>query len=233
MWPTILQKKICTHTSTNSDANTNFKSYLNLRAEGYYPKIVFKIITSKEIEKVIASFPSKNSAGYDEISVKTLKISAPFISSPLCYIFNKAILYGKFPSCMKYSFIIPIHKSGDKKKCGNYRPISLLTSFSKIFEKLIFKRISTHVLNYDILANEQFGFRPKLSTEVASYTLINKVLTDINNKKKVGAIFFDLEKAFDCVNHEILLYKLKFYGLTDNIFIITFISSRSLSEGVI
>jgi hypothetical protein len=165
-----IAKQICTHTTTNSDANRNFKDYLNLRGEGPYPKIAFKNITSKEIEKVIASFPSKNSTGYDEISMKTLKLSAPFISSPLCYIFNNAVLYGKFPTRMKYSIIIPIHKKGDKKNCGNYRPISLLTSFSKIFEKLIFKRISTHIHNYDILAKEQFGFRPKLSTEVASYT---------------------------------------------------------------
>jgi hypothetical protein len=181
-----ITKKICTHTTTNIDANKNFKYHLNLRVEGPYPKIVFKNITSKEIKKVIASFPSKNSTGYDEISMKTLKISAPFISSLLCYIFNKAVLYGKFPTRMKYSIIIPIHKKGDKKNCGNYRPISLLTSFSKIFEKLIFKRISTHVHNYDILVNEQFGFRPKLSTETASYTFINKVLTAINNKKKSG-----------------------------------------------
>jgi hypothetical protein len=76
----------------------------------------------------------------------------------------------------------------------------------------------THVQAYDILAHEQFGFRPKLSTESASYNLVNTVLAAINKKEKVGGIFFDLKKAFDCVNHEILLYKLEFYGITNNVY---------------
>jgi Notch-like protein len=71
--------------------------------------------------------------------MKILKISYSYISSPLCYIFNKAVLTGKFLSCMKYSVVTPIHKKGDKKNCANYRPISLLTSFSKVFEKIIFR----------------------------------------------------------------------------------------------
>jgi potassium voltage-gated channel Eag-related subfamily H protein 8 len=101
---------------------------------------------------------------------------------------------------MKYSIVTPTYKKGDKNKCANFRPISLLTSFSKVFERIIFRRLSINIHAHDILTNEQFGFRPKLSTDTASYNLINNVLTIINNKK-VGGIFFDLEKAFDCINH--------------------------------
>jgi Notch-like protein len=129
-----ITKKISTQITSNTDKNNNYKRYLNLTVKGPFPKIIFKYITTKEIEKVISSLHSKNSSGYDEISMKILKISAPYISSPLCYIFNKAVLAGKLPLHMKYSVVTPIHKKGDKKNCANYRPISLLTSFSKVFE---------------------------------------------------------------------------------------------------
>jgi Notch-like protein len=137
--------KISTQIISDVDIYKNYKYYLNLIAKGPFPKIIFKNITTKEIE-VIFSLCSKNSSGYDEISTKTLKISAPYISSPLCYIFNKAVLTGKFPSHMKYSIVTPIYKKGDKKNCSNYRPISLLTSFSKVFEKIILRRLLTHVM---------------------------------------------------------------------------------------
>ena len=99
-------------------------------------------------------------------------------------------------------------KKGDRENLANYRPISLLTSFSKVFEKVIYRRILTHVTNNNILVNEQFGFRSKLSTEKATYNLINEISEALNNKRQVGGIFFDLEKAFYCVNHNIVLPKL-------------------------
>jgi hypothetical protein len=108
-----------------------------LIVNGPFPKIIIKNITTEEIEKVISSLHSKKSYGYDEISMKILKTSAPYITSPLCYIFNKAVLAGKFPSRMKYSVVTPIHKKGDRKNFANYRPISLLTSFSIILIILI------------------------------------------------------------------------------------------------
>jgi hypothetical protein len=97
----------------------------------------------------------------------------------------------------------------------NYRPISLLTSFSKIFEKLIYTRLNKHISN-KILANEQYGFRSNTSTEKAVYQLTNKILKALDNKEWVGGIFCDLSKAFDYVNHDILLEKLKFYGISGN-----------------
>jgi hypothetical protein len=117
-----ITQKFSTQITSDIDKNNNYKHYLNLTVKGPFPKIIFKNITTKEIEKVISSLHSKNSSGYDEISMKTLKVSAPFISSPLCYIFNKAVLAGKFPLRMKYLVVTPIHKKGDKKNCANYRP---------------------------------------------------------------------------------------------------------------
>jgi hypothetical protein len=106
----------------------------------------------------------------------------------------------------------PIYKTETDFNIANFRPISLLTSFSKVFEKIIYSRLYQHVVQNQILVKEQYGFRNKLSTDKASYTLIHEILTALNNKQIVGGIFYDSRKAFNCVNHRILLTKLEQYG---------------------
>jgi hypothetical protein len=96
-----------------------------------------KPTTTSETENIIKTLKPKNSYGYDEISTKLMKISAPFISSPLNYICNEVIIKDVFPDKLKYSVIKPLYKKGNKRDVSNYRPISLLTSFSKISEKVI------------------------------------------------------------------------------------------------
>jgi hypothetical protein len=137
---------------------------------------------TKETENIIKSLKSKNSRGYDEISVKILKVSSPFITAPLNYICNRSILSGSFPTHFKYSVVKPLFKKGDKKDIKNYRPISLLTSFSKIFEKVIYTRLSKHIKNNDILFIDQYRFRSTSSTEKAMLKLLNDILLALNNK---------------------------------------------------
>lgn len=96
----------------------------------------------------------------------------------------------------------------------NYQPISSLTSFSKVFEKIIYERLLQHIEINNFLVEEQFRFRPSASTDKASYRLTEEILNALNNRTMVGGIFCDLQKAFDCVNHNILLTKLEFYGTT-------------------
>ena len=97
--------------------------------------------TPFEIKKIINSFKRKNSYGYDVISTRILKVSTPYVLAPLTYIFDKILSQGVFPYRLKYSEVKPLYKKGAKTDLSNYRPISLLTSFSKIIENIIYKRI--------------------------------------------------------------------------------------------
>jgi Notch-like protein len=123
---------------------------------------------------IIESLKSKQSCIYYEIPVKIVKLSAPFIISPLTYICNKSLSTGSFPEKLKYALIQPIYKKGDNQLITNYIPISLLTSFSKIFEKHLCTRPYNNLCTNGILAKEQFGFRSNSSTENAAYNAIMK-----------------------------------------------------------
>ena len=99
---------------------------------------------------------SDTSTGYDEISIRTLRYSLPYIISPLTHICNAILNHGLFPDRLKYATVIPIHKKGDSQKINNYRPISLLTLFSKVFEKIIYVRLYKHLTLNSILTPNQF-----------------------------------------------------------------------------
>ena len=154
------------------------------------PNINLKSTSTKEIENIIKSLKPKNSFGYDGISTKLLKISSPFISSPLTHICNKYLYSGIFPDCLKYAVVKPLFKKGDKSKISSYRPISILSSFSKVLEKVMYNQLQEHLIKNNILAKEQFGFRSDSTTNKAIYKLINETMNALNNKSIVGGIFF-------------------------------------------
>jgi hypothetical protein len=138
---------------------------------------------------------------------------------------------GVFPTRLKYALVNPIHKKGDTQLMSNYRPISILTTFSKIVEKIIYSRIIKHVHQQHILTSHQFGFRKNYSTQQAIFSLINTILEALNNQKGAVGIFCDLHKAFDSVNHQILQKKLQFYGIKGKIGALIVIFNRQISEG--
>ncbi|PNF13662.1 hypothetical protein B7P43_G16878 [Cryptotermes secundus] len=164
-----ISEKIKNKNKLNTN-NTNYSPYNLAQVYNFkYNNINLHNTSTSEILKIIKNFAWKNSQGFDEIPLKLLKISAPFIASPLSYIINKSLSTGIFPDRMKYSIIVPLHKKGALNNVANFRPISLLPSFSKIFEKVIYKRLLVHFQANNVLTNDQFGFRNKSSTTNAIF----------------------------------------------------------------
>jgi len=126
---------------------------------------------------------------------------------------NRTLFTGVFSDGLKCAIIRPLFKKGNKNDISNYRPISVLTYFSKIFEKVMQNRLLKYVTFNNFLSNEQYGFRIKLQTDNATYQLTNEILNALNNKLLIGGILFDLENAFSCVQHKILTSKLEIYGM--------------------
>ena len=169
-------------------------------------------ISNEEVLDVINNLESK-STGPQSIPVDLLKLIADLIVLPLCKIINQSFSSGIFPDALKICKVVPIHKGGSMEDLNNYRPISLLSIFDKIIEKLMHKRLYNFLEVHNILFKNQFGFRKNNSTSFALIQITEKIKETIDNKKFGCGIFIDLRKAFDTVNHKILLRKLKHYGI--------------------
>ena len=148
-----------------------------------------------------------------ELSVSLLKANKHQLAVPLTTLFNHSVRSGEFPNCLKHATVIPIHKKGALDDLKNYRPISLLSVYSKIFEKLMKKFLINYLDSKSIISPEQFGFRQGLSTFDALSTFNEKIYTTLDSQKSLLSIFIDFTKAFDTVKHDILLQKLNHYGI--------------------
>ena len=169
-------------------------------------------VDPEEVMKLLNQMDPKKSVGPNSIPTDILKLIATEISHPLSKIINLSFTTGIFPDCLKMSEIIPIHKKNSQLECSNYRPISLISNLSKLFEKTIYSRLYGFLTEFKCLHNLQFGFRAKHSTIHTLIKLTNEIQTAIDNNNFACGVFIDLQKAFDTVNHTILLQKLEYYG---------------------
>ena len=169
-------------------------------------------INTAEIISVISSL-SNSASGYDEIPASIMKQLIVYYVQPLTLLINKSIAQGKFPDELKLAKVLPIYKSEDEQMIQNYRPISVLPFFSKIFEKIISIYITDFIEENGLFYSNQFGFRKSHGTNHAIISLVEKVSKALDTGKFVIGVFLDLRKAFDTVNHDILIKKLESYGI--------------------
>ena len=166
-----------------------------------------------EVANIIYSLKNSMCEGFDGLCISPVKETIDLIAVPLSHICNLSFSYGVFPTQLKTAKILPIFKCDDSSLFSNYRPISILPCLSKVFEKLFYIRLSGFLEKFDILNRSQYGFRPRHSTTMAILEFVNNVYEGFENNECAVGIFLDLKKAFDTVNHQILIDKLNFYGI--------------------
>ena len=198
----------------NTKDKEDFKSYLTFNNKAY-GNFKFKTVSEQDVNHIILNLKSKTTTGYDNLSPKLIKSISHIISKPITLLINQSFKTGIFPTKLKIAKVIPIYKKGDPKLMENYRPISLLPTISKIFERVAYNQLSDYIFKNDILYSSQYGFRKKHSTEFAALELTDHILQEMDKGYLPIALFLDLSKAFDTLNHKILIHKLNFYGITN------------------
>lgn len=166
-----------------------------------------------EVKNLFRKIKNKTSAGPDEVPCSLIKNVSESLIKPITFLINLSFHLGKFPASLKSASVIPLHKKGSKLDVTNYRPLSISSSFSKLFEYAMLDRLISYIDKHSILANQQHGYRVNRSTITAIHAFFDRVIEDLDSNKFSVGIFCDLSRAFDCVDHDSLLTKLQGYGI--------------------
>ena len=193
-----------------SSRDVDIYSYLNSRN---VESMFLKPVDQQEILHIVNECKSKNSEDYDNLSMSVIKHIISAVIEPLTHICNLSFSTGTVPDAMKIAKIIPLFKAGDKANFTNYRPVALLPQFSKVLEKLFCKRLEEFIEKHKLLSESQYGFRTNRSTSLAILELIEEITSALDKKKYTIGVFIDLRKAFDTIDHKLLLNKLDHLGI--------------------
>lgn len=190
----------------------NVRRYLSTINPGN-SRFSFAPVTIYDIVKVLKSIKSSKASGMDKIPASILKDAAEELAAPLMFLINRSLQSGTFPSCEKMAKVTPLFKAGGRSNIDNYRPISVLNILSKVVERVVYNQLTTYLENNNLLSEHQYGFRQNRSTRDAVTRLADNIRKNMDDGKLTGALFMDLRKAFDTVNHGCLLQKLPYYGI--------------------
>ena len=193
-----------------NNSNASIHNYLGERNNN---SIFLEPVIEREILNIVNECANKTSIDYEGLNMSMVKKIINNIVKPFTFICNLSFSSGIFPDRLKVAKVIPLFKAGDKSLFTNYRPVSLLPQFSKILEKLFAKRLNKFIDKHNILNDSQYGFRHEHSTSLALIELIEQITLASDFKKSTIGVFIDLKKAFDTIDHDILLHKLEHYGI--------------------